>query len=238
MVRALWDSFTNSKVPDFLESPYDLGSFDELVHDGGEDSQRRNTFDAGFYLDDSNCSFEIEFGKNGSVAIPIRRRVSRDEAWIQDSIGSDDQWKIRFGSENGEWEWNLSTVPVIGKTLTKETELEFLDTTLGYFVTLGLLPNLSIFNGAPNGTLAVEGSSLPSSEDWNKIRQVSSAFMETSSKLRQGSRPYSSAPVRSRPLRTYEPTREVSDPEGINTVMVLAGLVRRFPKESRQNKCA
>ena len=42
-------------------------------------------------------------------------------------------------------------------------------------------------------------------------------------------RPFASAPVRSRPLRTYDPIRQVSDPEGQNAPSFLAGLHRRDP---------
>ena len=42
-------------------------------------------------------------------------------------------------------------------------------------------------------------------------------------------RPFAGAPVRSRPLRTYDPTRQVPDPEGQNAPSFLAGLHRRDP---------
>ena len=35
LIRALWDVFYRSRVPDFKEEPYDLGSFDEIAHHRG-----------------------------------------------------------------------------------------------------------------------------------------------------------------------------------------------------------
>ena len=44
-------------------------------------------------------------------------------------------------------------------------------------------------------------------------------------------RPYSSAPVRSRPLRTYDPLELTTDPEGANAPTRLADLSLRKPSE-------
>src|SRR4051812_22718630 len=40
----------------------------------------------------------------------------------------------------------------------------------------------------------------------------------------RGRRPYAFAPIRTRPLRTYDPIKEVVDPEGGHVPMVLAGI--------------
>ena len=35
LIRALWDAVYVEAQPDFKESPYELGSFDEIVYSGG-----------------------------------------------------------------------------------------------------------------------------------------------------------------------------------------------------------
>ena len=47
----------------------------------------------------------------------------------------------------------------------------------------------------------------------------------------QGKRPFASAPIRSRPRRTYDPTRPSRDPEGENTPTYLAEISQSNKKE-------
>jgi hypothetical protein len=46
----------------------------------------------------------------------------------------------------------------------------------------------------------------------------------------RGRRPYAFAPIRTRPLRTYDPIKEVADPEGGHVPMMLAGIRSRDKK--------
>lgn len=41
-IRALWDVARRKHIPDFKEEPYDLGSFDDIVHSRGERRLRGN----------------------------------------------------------------------------------------------------------------------------------------------------------------------------------------------------
>jgi len=68
---------------------------------------------------------------------------------------------------------------------------------------------------------------------------IDSSFREESKELlritsawenRRGPRPYAFAPIRTRPLRTYDPIKEVADPEGGHVPMVLAGIRSRDKK--------
>ena len=44
MVRALWDLAYGLRSPDFKERPYDLGSFDEIVHRRGARGGQADSF--------------------------------------------------------------------------------------------------------------------------------------------------------------------------------------------------
>ncbi len=50
LIRALRDVAYEQVVPDFKEEPYDLGSFDEIVHKGDGRSESVNEFKAGFRI--------------------------------------------------------------------------------------------------------------------------------------------------------------------------------------------
>ena len=47
LLRALWDVAFREVAPDFREPPYDLGSFGDIVHDGGA-GETADSFEAGF----------------------------------------------------------------------------------------------------------------------------------------------------------------------------------------------
>ena len=51
MVRALWDVVYGSRVPNFKEAPFDLGSFDEIVHSAGDSQECAGSFEAGLSVD-------------------------------------------------------------------------------------------------------------------------------------------------------------------------------------------
>ena len=84
LIRALWSISYNLRVPDFKESPYDLGSFDEIAHHRGGRGGRADTFKAGYSdtlfqvrrggrmvrrVDNSEpYYFEVTFGKRGSLS--------------------------------------------------------------------------------------------------------------------------------------------------------------------------
>jgi hypothetical protein len=63
------------------------------------------------------------------------------------------------------------------------------------------------------------------SEETEELFRIASHWEE-----QRGPRPYAFAPVRTRPLRTYDPIKEVVDPEGGHVPMVLAGIRSRDKK--------
>ena len=49
LLRALWDVAFRERAPDFRQPPYDLGSFEDIVHAGGAgDGEAADSFEAGF----------------------------------------------------------------------------------------------------------------------------------------------------------------------------------------------
>ena len=51
LIRALWDAGVGNRVPDFKESPYDLGSFEEIAHHRGGRAGSADAFEAAFDAD-------------------------------------------------------------------------------------------------------------------------------------------------------------------------------------------
>ena len=76
-----------------------------------------------------------------------------------------------------------------------------------------------------------QGSEPPTDEDWERLQRLSRIFDEVREFGRHTPRPYASAPVRSKPQRTYDPARPTRDPEGDYIPMYLADVFFQDKRE-------
>ena len=234
MIRALWDlAHWRHRVPDFKEAPYDLGSFDEIAHYRGGSVARAESFEAGFKValrhnsrerrravsHGESYRFSVTFKKRGTVPGPVSARLSHRQAWIEDSLTGEFR-QTKFGTSEGVWKLSEN------------------------------FPNLSdpdddrmwppLFDSIARGrvedperrseVVALQGSRKPSNEDWKRIDQLVKDYRSSVFDY-YSNRPYASAPVRSKPRRTYDPSRPTPDPEGDYVPMYLASIYFQ-----RQNK--
>ena len=230
MIRALWDVAYQHRVPDFKEDPYDLGSFDEIAHHRGGRGSRAETFEAGFDFTRENeegamdgpYRIEVTFGKKGTVPFPVRRCLSSKNAWIECNLKKDqttlkkDQttWWLSLGTPKDVWKWKMSDTFNALFDVDRDQLFNF----------SSLLPSLQATESREKGrglaTLQDSKPPSPSNEDWKLIKCV--AEIEPTG-FRYSEKPlYASAPVRSKPHRTYDPSRPSRDPEGDYIPMYLA----------------
>ena len=210
MIRALWDVAYRRTDPDFKEEPYDLGSFDEIAHHRGGRGGRAETFEAGFtarqretqtgltlkVATDHPYRFDVKFGQDGTAPVPVGRRFSCDDNWVEEDF-TYDEWPtlIRLGTPNGSWL----------KEIYPDPDYE-----------------ASPFGVDPESLDDRQDSVPPTDEDWERLQRLSRIFDEVREFGRHKQRPYASAPVRSKPQRTYDPARTTRDPEGDYIPMYLA----------------
>lgn len=228
MIRALWDIAYRHRIPDFKEPPYDLGSFDEIAYKRGARGQV-DKFEAGFnpsnflvFKDDAtnvrhSYHLDFAFGKSGTVPVPVRRRMTCEELWIEEFLEQENHNNCRFrvGTEKGSWEFQPD--------FDLDNPLDFAHYTIRPF--FRTLPE----KGEELSPL--EGSKRITKKDLEKLREfwglyIASLLGESFS----ANRPYASAPVRSKPRRTYDPARLSSDPEGDYVPMYLANAYVRHKK--------
>ena len=232
MIRALWDStFTPyAGALDFKEPPFDLGSFDEILHRGSQNRRFMAGFDLDYSADDKTTTYEIEveFAPGWGQPVLSRRRYSNGGCWIEQRIEETGD-TIQYGTPNGSWsntmmkveseegppsERVLATVPPISlhhmfmrQMYQREEEL-----------------SLSLF--AP-----LEDSPQISKSDLEYIDRSLGDILDLEQKLRiYSSRPFASAPVRSQPKRTYDPDKIAPDAEGDYIPMYLGQLSQLKPE--------
>ena len=211
MIRALWEIWYNHSVPDFKEEPYDLGSFAEIAHHRGGRGGRADSFEAGFHVGKTQgsnrepYSFNVVFGQLGTAPMPVIRRASSQSVSLQvEQVNG--SVKFTATTANSSWEDDIEA-PWRGSS--DETSL---------------VP-MYLFGMTRRRGEHREDEDQPSEEDWNAIR----GLLDFSFRRRE-MRPFASAPVRSRPRRTYDPARPARDPEGDYVPMYLAHLFRHQNK--------
>ena len=221
LLRALWEIAYNLRIPDFKEAPYDLGSFEEIVHRRGG---RADSFEAGFSVHSNRNvhrqpqHYEFTFEKSGTAPVPVRRyRISRDD-WIEERYKAGHPFLIQAGTGNGSWKGELPSETVTwfqsygGQMWPPFLAARLLSRDMSEDEDFHIEP----LNGSPDMT----------KEDVERLRRIS-----ITNYLYREPGAFASAPVRSKPKRTYDPSRPTPDPEGDYVPMYLANL---FSQDSKK----
>ena len=213
LVRALWRVAFQNEVPDFREEPYDLGTFADVVYSRGGRSKRPESFGAGFgYTDSSRAverhidglSFEVSFEERQGFPFPVVRRLAREGDRVELRDKGHRSYSLGVGSET------------IGRQETRNGESAFLSGTR--LESLG-----KAWYDAPYSFSDDSNARRLAERIDSKLFSLGSPFAPTMS-LAMSKPPFASAPVRSRPRRTYDPTPQRNDPEGNHIPMLLANM--------------
>ena len=223
------DAYRNP-VPNFKKSPYDLGTFDEIAHYRGGRSGRANTFNAGFsicgldsadrtqYFKNSEFRIDIEFGRGSStVPVPIGLTLSSQDTYIKvysDDIEESSVPQLHFGTSNGSWK----VIP----DLSENSSHRFIDSQ---FLTYYPIYFDEIRSRIEKKSTEIKidvtnGVDQPTNSDLNRVCELVTAF-HPFAVHREGSI-FSSAPVRSKPQRTYDPADVSRNPDGDYIPMYMA----------------
>ena len=210
LIRALQDVAYRFRTPDFKEAPYDLGSFDEIAHHRGGRAGRAETFGAGFSAKserkkDPANRFEFTFGKSGTAPVPVSRRFSRGKTWIDETFAPGGDYSVRVGTSRGSWEMRVPDG--LRGSFISEMDLIF-----PYFSLRAMLTDDQVDGIEPR-----EDSPPLEQRDIESIRRLAESGIHLGRH-----RPFASAPVRSKPRRTYDPAKTTPDPEGDYIPMYLA----------------
>ena len=235
MIRALWDAVYADRVPDFKEEPYDLGSFDEILHDTGGRGTRAPSFAARFEVHTAAlrngtrskpCKAEVEFGPHQAAPTPVRRRVLCDGCWLEQDLSAAGFGGIRFGTPQGAWKSEASD----GRRAFASNAADVLpplDSALWHLRRIAdedrpAVSRVESLPGSPEFTAEIV------EEIRQRIRRFPGGRLHRSRPYDRA-RPFASAPTRSRPRRTYDPARAAPDAEGDYVPTHLAWLSLHEP---------
>ncbi len=240
LIRALWDIGYLQELPDFKEAPYDLGSFDEIAHHRGARGSRETTFEAGFTAQVPDTgrprrrqaatsverSFDFAFARDRNQPALSRQRISQGDLFIELDV---QEAHLIAGTAAGRWSHGLRRQIRLSRQLDERRLLFPWRFLLGDFLSdtrskrSPTLFSESENDGPETGWTRLEGAETPSEEDGQHLYQLARGALPQVRRRR----PYASAPVRSRPRRTYDPSRVTSDPEGEAVPMYLADAFHR-----------
>ena len=214
MISVLYDTARGFRTIDFKEDPYDLGSFDEIAHrrDGGQ----AHIFEAGFSNEAEKrgtpSKFNVTFGKSGTTPVAIESRISSGKTWANETFDIGQDHVLQVGTSRGSWKLNLRHKNGIWPI----SDEMFLFPQYYFLLEGGLRSDqenrmdLESVSGAPSIC----------NEDRASLRELAFQHMRL---FRD--RPFAGAPVRSKPRRTYDPSRTYPNPEGNYVPMYLANVV-------------
>ena len=220
MLRILYDLAINFRNPDFKEDPYDLGSFDEIAHHRGARGSKADQFEGGFSVTRGEPStdiveFHFTFGKSGSTPIPVRRRLVHGENWIDETAAEEEPYSLQVGTSRGGWQVRLPDEHKIPSVVERDLIVP------PYYFLMG---RLGSDRSEEIELLPMEGAPPFNTEDGEQIRDLAHQSMAIHERV------FASAPVRSKPRRTYDPARPTPDPEGDYVPMYLADVYSRDKK--------
>ena len=200
LIRALWDVAFAERVPDFREPPYNLGSFRDIVHNRGGRGKPAESFEAGFEY--GKVVIEVGGGFGGG---PLTFKSTFEER------NASPFPSVRYFESFGSWHQfqDLGN----GKHLVKRGESESDE-----YPTVEVDYRLGTNETELAPSYLLKRSSVKDAENTPPMN-----FLPVTG------RPYASAPVRSRPLRTYDPARPWTDPEGDYVPTYLASMYHRNP---------
>jgi hypothetical protein len=204
MIRAAWDVAFSMGEPNFNEPPFDLGGYEAIAHYHGGRGKRTHSFSIG-------ATFALKRKE------PIERRVSG-----------------RFSEQAGQPVLSAFTVEQDGRSVTIEkTSATSAHVKITRNLTVEIDEDVTIGQGTPfvlATAYAVRQKILKRIEENPKTREKITDPIGYLFELVPGwspsfnARPIATAPVRSKPERTYNPTREQQGPEGSHVPMELAAL--------------
>lgn len=229
MVRALWNLQYNHRVPNFNEEPFDFGTFNNIAFFGKDDEDTRKNFSAGFRFNYGTHEsqeylpiwFEFEFERRGTAPFPTKIAMKNVKKNLKVTLNSSDDNLAQVDIQTKRGIWKSKEIPNYIKLFEENRVASFpfimkvikpINLTQSRGTILGVVPEI---HGIDYTEVLNNDSIKISKYDWDQIEKLSDAIYFAMAIYHLGSpRPHASSPVRSKPMRIYQPKLFARDPEG------------------------
>ena len=217
-IRAMLEVGSHHADPDFRAPPYDLGSFREIAYrqDASGPRSRAMYFGLGFqYPGEKGMAVAVDATFTlGDGAAPMLAFVvwSAGDVWLREQRDREGP-RTDMGCANGSWR-----LPPL-----RDPDRRYLYG--GDASAFNRHLRVAVENGMPGKLQPLDGgaNAVPTEGDHVNLNRL---FFE-SAKFKSGA--LAGAPIRSSPIRTYDPVRLVHDPQGASTPAILANMYARNP---------
>lgn len=222
LIRALWEVAFLNEAPDFRKEPYDLGTFRDIAHNRGRGGQA-DSFEAGLEYSSSFpprnrgdiLAFSATFKERGAAPFPVIRSIAKGQEYLELHDRRDGQYTFRVAT------------PRINHEFTYKYPSYLEDYTR--LLPIGYLHNDIIQQCQENGNTIANTDNTNLEDVQNLVDEL--VYLANGFPAGFGTwyglLPFASAPVRSRPRRTYDSTRPSRDSEGEYIPTYLASLYHR-----------
>ena len=231
LIRALWDVAFRNEAPDFREDPYDLGTFRDIAHNRGGRGGQARSFVAEFSYPESaypsgtkrDVKFYLRFEESNARPFPVFQGFARDGAVFSVDRREDVKHLYQFRTWNGtDFELKFQESVEYGASFLDGTRLATLSDWM-WHIRFGRIIGSRLRIAKQTESHTAENSTidelLPTEDNLAELEAAELSFS-----LFGNQRPFASAPIRSRPRRTYDPTRPTRDPEGEYVPTYLASM--------------
>ena len=224
LIRALSDVAHGSPMPDFNKPPYNLGSFDEIVHLQGVNYRRLENFEASLTVNSPppqteyppgflKCPYhlQVKFGNSGTIPVAIEtiEKELSGENWIKKYFELGGRSLAQCGTSRGQWKLDipLEVAERLGKERARIPPMFFL-----------MSPDSGLSNAVGKQLTPLIGSPPFTSKDEYELDGfVLGVFRVVPFTM-------ATAPVQSKPNRTYHHSVPFWDPSGGHVPNLLASL--------------
>ena len=204
LIRALWDTAFLDRLPNFREEPFDLGTFRDIAHNRGGRGSQAISFEAGFQYRKTQTPNKTRQGISFQVTFNERNAIPFP---VARSIAGDNVEFQTVKQEDGSY-----LVRLLTPDFTREVPADHAVFLQEEMVLFPLRRFISEFSRRDEG---------------DEPEDMTEVLHDSLRSVVEGLRPVASAPIHSRPLRTYDPTRPTRDPEGEYVPTYLASIASR-----------
>ena len=198
-------------TPDFNEEPFHLGSYDQIANYRAGRAGRARSFVIGqqFTADRSQMRPRMRRRQRRSVVkIEARFSMSKSQPTLAEFRASSDEYELSITNDEDNpslLSFSDNNDVVIDRRADNEN---------------GAITGNIFFNLFEMSQLAEEKDSTLTARSREALQTIIDAVL-----FNVGPRPYAFAPIRTSPQRTYDPVREIRDPEDSHVPMLLARML-------------